>query len=367
MEVHPSQLISGCILTKDVKGKTNSPIIPKHTVLDPIHIHVLHEFLIAAVEVGPKLSNGQPFVPDKKEKSPPRQDAYTKKPEIPKDLSFHEYYLEAVKSYEQWFEHWQGGSSIDMKEIRTFMVPLIEQAVHSTRDVFLLHHYSTEANYLAHHSVATGLISAYLAAKLGYSRGDWLQAGLAGLLSDCGMARIDTRVLHKSNSLDEEEYEEVKKHAAYSYRLVENIPSLSSQAKLGILQHHERLDGSGYPLGLRQNKIHQFAQIIAVSDMYHAMTSERVYRKKQSPYKVLEEIIKAQFGRYDHTVIQLFVKEMTNFSTGTKVRLTSSQIGEIIFIDPAHPTRPMVQLEENGEIIALSQQSHVHIDEVVES
>ncbi|WP_431802112.1 HD-GYP domain-containing protein [Halobacillus andaensis] len=364
MKVHPSQLQEGCLIIEEVTGKTKKPIIPKNTVVQSIHLSVLHKFQVETVEVGPKLSNGKPFVPteQKVEKSKEASASQAKNA-----LPFYDHYLEAVKNYEAWFESWQGGASIKMHEIREFIVPLIEKAVESKRELFLLHHFSTKETYGAHHSVAMGLISAYIASALGYSRGEWIQAGLAGLLSDSGMARIDPMITQKKEPLTEIEHEEVKKHAVYSYRLVENIASLGAQAKLGVLQHHERLDGSGYPLGLRKGKIHRFSQIIAVSDMYHAMTSERFYRNKQSPFKVLEEMRQEQFGRCDHQVVNAFIKEMTHYSTGTKVRLTTNQMAEIVFIDPAYPARPMVRLEDSEEIVALKEHADLHIDEVYDT
>ncbi|MFG6146730.1 HD-GYP domain-containing protein [Halobacillus sp. B23F22_1] len=365
MKVHPSQLQEGCIITKEVMAKTKKPIIPKHTVIQHVHLSVLQKFSIQQVEVGPRLSSGAPFIPTEQKPPGRKKDNLHESPS--KETPFVQHYLECVKLYQEWFEQWHGGAAINMHEVRTFMVPLIEKAVHSKRELFLLHHYSTEETYTSHHSVATGLISAFLAAELGYSRGEWIQAGLAGLLSDSGMARIDSTITQKRGPLTEKEYEEVKKHAAYSYRLVENITSLGSQAKLGVLQHHERLDGTGYPLGLRKAKIHRFSQIIAVSDMYHAMTSARLYRKKQSPFKVLEEMKQEQFGRYDHEVIQAFIKEMTNYSTGTNVRLTTNQMAEIVFIENTNPTRPMVRLKESGQIISLKDRTDLHIEEVYEA
>ncbi|WP_163527929.1 HD-GYP domain-containing protein [Halobacillus ihumii] len=359
MKVHPSQLVQGCMITLDVMGKTKRPIIPKHTVITPIHIKVLHNFKIQSVEVSSKLSNGSPFLPKEKAEGHKFSDS----PSI-EFSAFHEHYLETVKQYKQWFSLWQGGSPLDLKEVRSIFVPLLQEAIQAKREVFLLHHYSTEADYNEHHSVAMGLISGVLASKLNDNQGEWIQVGLAGLLSDCGMAQISETILNKEGPLNEKEYEEVKKHPTYSYRLVESTTSLNNRAKLAILQHHERLDGSGYPLGLEKGKIHLFSQITAVSDMYHAMTSERVYRKKQSPFKVLEAILKEQFGRFDHHVIQAFVKEMTNYSAGTKVKLSNNQLADIIFVEPSTPTRPMVRLHEDGEIIPLRDNPDIHIEEV---
>ncbi|MFQ3546315.1 HD-GYP domain-containing protein [Halobacillus rhizosphaerae] len=367
MRVHPSQLVPGCILTKEVMGRTKRPIIPKNTVIHHTHIHVLHNFLISSVDVAAKLSDGSRYMPLEKMEDP---ESPAISPETPpsaeEPLSFQEQYLEAVQQYKQWYANWRSGAPIDIQQIRTIMVPLLEGAVESRREVFLLHHYSSEQEYPYHHSVATAVISTFLAAKMGHTYGEWIQIGLAGLLSDAGMAKIDNRILNKEESLDEQEFEEVKKHAAYSYRLVESIPSLSISAKLAILQHHERLDGSGYPLGLNQDKLHPFGQIIALSDMYHAMTSERVYRDKHSPFKVLEEILQEQFGRYDHKVIQVLAKELASYSTGSKVKLSNGQEAEVMFVETNHPARPMLRTKENGEIVHLKERLDLHIEEIID-
>ncbi|UOQ44733.1 HD-GYP domain-containing protein [Halobacillus salinarum] len=364
MRIHPSQLVPGCILTKEVMGKTKRPIIPKNTVIHSTHIHVLHKFNVSSVEVANKLTNGSAFTPEKNPEIP--EEKVVEPEETVDSASFQDQYLEAVEQYKKWFRNWQSGAPIDINAVRTVMVPLLEQAVDLDREIFSLHHSSSAKEYPYHHSVAMGAISAYLASKMGYNYGEWIQIGLAGLLSDCGMAKIDKSLLLKEDSLTEAEFEEIKKHAAYSYRLVESIPSLSTNVKLAILQHHERLDGSGYPLGLQKEKLHSFGQLIALSDIYHAMTSERIYRQKQSPFKVLEELLQEQFGRYDHTMIQLLVKEMANLSTGSQVVLSNGQRAEVLFVESAHPTRPMVRTADDEEIILLKERIDLHIEEIVD-
>ncbi|MFD1019399.1 HD-GYP domain-containing protein [Thalassobacillus hwangdonensis] len=340
-------------------GKTNRPIIPKHTVLKELHIHVLQRFLVDFVDVSPKLSDGEPYVPEEKI----QMDVIHENNQA-KD-SFADLYLKAVKEYKKWFSNWQAGSPINIQTIRNTIVPLLEAGVESNNHIVKLHHYSTKDEYLYHHSVSSALIASFLAKKMNLERGEWIQVGLAALLSDCGMAKIDPKILFKQGSLTEAEYDEVKQHPKHSYRMVESIPALSKGAKLGILQHHERLDGSGYPFALKSEKLHIFSGIIAVSDMYHAMTSERLYRAKQSPFKVLEEMMKAQFGRFNHEIVQTFITHMTNFSTGTKVKLSNNDLGEVVFIESSQPTRPMVRLQQNEEIIHLKNHLDVYIEEVV--
>ncbi|WP_181350772.1 HD-GYP domain-containing protein [Thalassobacillus sp. CUG 92003] len=364
MRLHPSELVPGCIVTKDVLGQTNRPIISKNTVLKDIHINVLHNFMINEVEVSSTLATGSSYT------RPKRQEATEPVPSEEEEEDaldpFSERYLKAVQQYNKWFQNWQNGAPIVIHEVRRVMVPLLEEAVHSKRGMFMLHHYATEEDYPSHHSVATGLISAFLGYQMNLSEGEWIQLGLAGVLSDAGMARIGSSPLHKKGALTAREYEEVKKHPTYSYRMVEEISSLNNGAKLGILQHHERLDGSGYPLGMSGEKLHLFSRIIAAADMYHAMTSERIYRAKQSPFKVLEQVLQEQFGRFDPKVIQVFVKGMTDYATGTKVRLSNHQEGEIVFIDSSYPTRPMIKLHHSGDIIHMNDYPKLYIEEILD-
>ncbi|WP_186576852.1 HD-GYP domain-containing protein [Aquibacillus kalidii] len=359
MWVHPKQLIPGCRLMKDVVGKTNNPIVMKNTVLAEQHIEILHAFLIDNVEVSDRLANGKLFVPEEL-----KEEDIAKRVQVEEDLSFEEMYLNTVKAYKQVFLNWQSGSPINMNQVRSIIIPLLKQIEQANLDLFLLHKYSSKDDYFYHHGVANALISGFLAKKMGYQK-EWIQVGLAGFLADCGMSKININLFNKKGTLSLAEYEEIKKHPTYSYRMVEKIPSLSVEIKLAILQHHERLDGSGYPLGMERSKIHGFASILAVSDTYHAMTSERIYQPKQSPFKVIEEMMFYQFDKFSHEVIQSFVKGLANFSTGTKVLLSNQKKAEIVFIEHSHPTRPMVRIEDSQEILPLKDRQSIYIEEIL--
>jgi HD-GYP domain-containing protein (c-di-GMP phosphodiesterase class II) len=359
MKVHINQLREGCILSVDVTSLTNKPIIPKKTVLDKDKIKVLHAFLIKEVQIEPTLVNGNPFRPHEVIKEQDEQ--------IDLDLTvpFSSHYLKAVQEFKKVFQSWQAGIQVDIVKIRTFFIPLLERAIKTPSEIFMLHHYSIKEDYLYHHSVAVGLLAGHLGNKLNYEKGQWFQIALAGLLSDCGMAKVDSRILNKQTALLPEEYNEIRQHPTHGYKMLLNLPVIREGVKLGVFQHHERIDGSGYPLGLNGEKIHPFGKIIAVADVYHAMTSERAYRSKQSPFKVLELIIQDSFGQFDIPVIQALTSGIANFSIGTRVRLSDRQIGEIVFVESKSPTRPMVKLEGNGEFIQLSQRRDLFIDEIL--
>ncbi|TKC16652.1 HD-GYP domain-containing protein [Robertmurraya kyonggiensis] len=364
MRVHIKELQEGCILTEDVVSLTNRPIIPNKTILTEELIELLKAFLIREVKVQKTLVTGLPFVPsevieEEKEKAQPNSTTE-------KTTNLADAFLSATRDYKKEFTQWQSGLSPDLAKVRSILLPLIEQLDTQSGEIFLFHHLSTEKEYLFQHSIAVGLLSAFIGKKLNYSKGDIVQLGLAGCLADCGMAKISPQILNKMGALSSYEFEEIKKHPTYSYKMIQNSPLLRDAAKIAIFQHHERLDGTGYPLG-ESKKIHPFAKIIAVADTFHAMTSARLYRKKQSPFRVLEKIIEDNFGKFDIAAIKALQSGIMNFSIGSKVKLSDGQTAEIVFIEEKSPTRPLIKLVESQTIIQLEKHRDVFIDEVIKS
>lgn len=360
MKVTPSQLVPGCVVVEDVYGKTSHPIVPKNTAVSEQHITILQKFLVKSVEVSTKLSSGAPFTPTAPIEETSSVAGAQSREKKPGDFSG--LYLQTVELYKQLFTSWQGNAAVEIGTVRELISPLLDLTEEIEKELLHLHLYATQHDYFYHHSVATAILSAFLAKKNGWK--DWKQAGLAGFLADCGMAKIDAHLFEKAGPLTPEEYREVKTHPTYSYRLVENIPSLPLKVKLGILQHHEKLDGTGYPLGVKEEKIHPYAKVIAVADRFHAMTSDRVYQEKTSPYKVLEDFLAEQFGKYSFPIVQTLVTSLVHFSAGTKVLLSDNQKAEIIFVDEKLPLRPMIRVEDTGEVLWLKDKKDVYIEKV---
>ncbi len=166
-------------------------------------------------------------------------------------------------------------------------------------------------------------------------------------LSDIGKTKVNPTILNKPSKLTYSEFSEVKKHSFYAYDLIKNIPLLDSSVISGVLMHHERLNGSGYPLGLKEDKISTFAKIIAITDMFDAMTSDRVYSKKQNPLKVLEVLQHDCIDLLDYNYITTFVRHMSNYYTGEMVKLNNGLIGKIIKIDINNISKPLISIDSN--------------------
>lgn len=213
-------------------------------------------------------------------------------------------------------------------------------------------------------SVEVALTSYQIAAHLAdIPEKERVQIALAGLLRDIGNARLSPHILDKPDRLTSEEMEEIKKHPVLGYQLLQPVAALNRGVKLCALQHHEREDGSGYPMGVTKERIHPYAKIVAVADMFHAMTSDRKYRKAASPYLVIEELYRQSFGKLDPKIVLTFLHHVTELQVGTTVQLSDGRVGDIVFADRREPTRPIVNV--GGVFVNLAAERHLHIVKVI--
>lgn len=355
--VNVSDLRLGKTVAEDIFANTQFPIILKNTKLTHDHMQVFKAFNISSV-----LVYKDPITNEDEEDNGNTMFSNTSQSNI---FNFERQYDEAIQYIKKEFTNWQAGARIDLTKIRGYMIPLIEVVLENRAYIFDLNSYSNPKDYIYHHCIATGLISGIITQKLGFERGICIQMAIAGTLADCGMAKIPVRIREKKTSLTEQEFLEVRKHPIYSYQMVKDLPALKTDMKLAVYQHHERLNGSGYPAGTKDYKISIFSQIIAVADVFHAMTSERLYRTKQSTFKVIEMIKESEFGKFDIKVVQALSDIVADLPIGTHVELSNFEHGEVMFINPYAPTRPLVKLFSSGEIIDLSSVRSFYISRII--
>ncbi|MBU9711801.1 HD-GYP domain-containing protein [Evansella tamaricis] len=361
MNVKTEYLIPGCIVKSDIFKHSNFPLIRKNTILSEELIFMLHTFLIPSVAVESTLADGSVFKPNEIISENGKNNEVIDSKSC---KSFFDQFLISVEEYKKLFTQWQGGSKVEAYSIRTLFLPLYEKNPTKTQ-LMQLHQFGLKSDYIYYHAVSLSVLSYMVGKKMNLSNGEVIQLGISALLSDCGMSKVPSNLFEKKGPLTIEEYEEVKKHPLLGYRMLENVPGFSKGAMLGILQHHEREDESGYPMQLKGNRIHLYAKIISICDIYHAMTYERYYRKKKSPYRVIESLQKDHFGKVDHVVLNAFLKMLLNLSIGTKVRLNNGLIGEIIFMEETEPTRPMLKVN-NYSLLPLKSHPELYIEEIIE-
>lgn len=217
--------------------------------------------------------------------------------------------------------------------------------------------------YLLEHAVGVSILSTIIGQILGYNPESLQRLAISGLLHDSGMSLIRPEILNKTGSLTSEELAEVSRHPRLGYQLLTNYFPPNDPVMLGVLQHHEKIDGTGYPHRLTGDKISEFARIIAVADRFDAITSSRIYRRKESPYRAAEQLRTCSFNEIDPTICQRFLEFITSFYIGNIIRLNTGEIGEVIRIDPSEPSRPLIRVGDS--YLDLRKSRHQYIDEII--
>jgi HD-GYP domain-containing protein (c-di-GMP phosphodiesterase class II) len=278
-------------------------------------------------------------------------------------MTFYREYAEMVSLIKRVFNAVGAGQSFPILDIRTRLEALL-RSIDQYNALTFSPKNTVIRDYLYHNSVMVCLTSYQLARWHGFQSKDLIPIAMAGLFHDIGNAKVDQAFLEKTSRLTLAEIEEIRKHTVFGYQILKNVPAINEGVKLCALQHHEKEDGSGYPLGLTGEKIHIYSKVIAVADIYHAMTNHRAYKRAQSPYLVLEQIVNDSFGKLDPLLVQTFIQKLTQIHNGTLVKLSDNRIGEIIFTDNANPTRPWVNV--NGSIVNLTRERNLYIQEVLQ-
>ena len=213
------------------------------------------------------------------------------------------------------------------------------------------------------HSLNVSIISIVIGNWLGMSEDDLSDLATAGLLHDVGKTQIDEKILEKPSKLTTEEFEEMKKHPALGYKMVENMVGVNDNIRNSVLMHHERIDGSGYPLSLKDEGIPLLPKIIAIADIYDAMTSNRPYRDKMCPFDVIRDFEMHTFGKLDTKALTTFLSNIANSYKGDFVELSNGEIGEVVFINPNRVWQPIIRVGE--EFVDLSTSKEISIKEII--
>jgi HD-GYP domain-containing protein (c-di-GMP phosphodiesterase class II) len=252
---------------------------------------------------------------------------------------------------------------IPMLEVRNEIVPFIQQVSEKNDFYGVLAALQSKDDYTYRHNVAVGILSTLLGKWLKLKPEDLSMLTIAATLHDVGKMRIPAELLTKAGPLTEEEYQLMKKHTAFGYEMIRDTVGTNHMQALVALQHHERMDGSGYPFGVLGHRITDFSKIVAVADVFHAMTSDRFYRKAAPLYEVLLQMEESVFGKLDPYICRVFINKLMQSMIGNEVELTDGRTGKIIMILSNDPLRPLVNIGE--DFIDLSKHRSLGIVRVI--
>jgi len=187
----------------------------------------------------------------------------------------------------------------------------------------------------------------------------------SGLLHDIGKAKVPNEILCKKALLTKEEFDVMKKHTIFGYEMVKDIDEIDMDIKNAILLHHERIDGSGYPFQANMDATNLYSRIIAVADVFDAMTSERVYKKRSTPFEAFEMFSTTGSIMFDPKIIRTFINNLSAYLTGVEVLLNNGEVGEIVYIPLQNPAFPVVKA--SSEYLDLSRDMNIRIVEMIQA
>ena len=232
------------------------------------------------------------------------------------------------------------------------LVSLTQNTLDIMKPYFLLQlgtYMSDMDDLLQTHSVDVAILNGVIGRWLGLSEDKIEKLLTIGLLHDIGKLRIPERILNKPGRLTKEEFDVVKRHPVYSYDMLKTSGFQDEEVLQGVKYHHERISGGGYPEGLVLDHIPKMAKITAISDIYDAMISKRVYKESATPLKVLDSFYRDQFSDLDPRIVNLFLEQMIRELQGKVVILSTGEVGTISYIEKTRIEYPMVEIDGKVE------------------
>lgn len=207
-----------------------------------------------------------------------------------------------------------------------------------------LYDIKTHDNYTYMHSLDTCIMSTFLGVSSNLDRWEMKDLAVGAILHDLGKTKIDNAIINKNGRLTDEEYAEMKMHTIYGGEMLRKNYAISDIAVSIVEQHHERVDGTGYPYGLSGNAISKYAKIVCICDVYDAISNNRAYREKFRPNDAYELILSGSGTSFDEKIIRNFKNTFAIFPLGCRVKLSNGDEGYVIRQNKGFPDRPVIRI-----------------------
>lgn len=278
---------------------------------------------------------------------------------------FNRSYVESINHVEQGFQNILSngdGAEIDVDAFLADTDKILREGRNGAHIFEMLHGIRDYDDMTYVHSLNVSLICSIFGTWLKLPKEEVRILTLGGLLHDIGKMLVPREILTKAEKLTNEEYDLIKQHSILGYQALKDHP-IDIRVKYAALMHHERCDGSGYPNGFKSDQIEEFSKIIAIADVYDAMTSNRRYRKAICPFDVVENFERDGFLKYDPGYLMVFMERIVQSYLHNIVRLSDGREGEVVMINKLALSRPVVRI--GNDFIDLSKEHKLTIDSII--
>lgn len=338
----PQQWI-GCRVRHDILNHIGLVIISEGTVLTEGHIELIEKHHLFMTD------NDLDMPMNQWSRGPANEEKLVSK---------------ATEEIESIFHSVRSTGKVPVQEINETVLPSIHQVTDNPNLFDILSGIQAKDDYTYRHNIGVGVISTMIGKWLGLKGDELSLLTLAATLHDVGKVKIEDDILNKPGKFTDEEYALMKKHTTFGYDILKNMKDIPERVAIVALQHHEREDGRGYPYGVKGDSLDFFSKIVAVADIFHAMTSKRVYKDAAPFYKVMQEMVSEGFGCLEPRIVNLFVERMMQLSIGGRAVLTDNREATIVMVYPDDPINPLVMVGDS--YIDLRQKPGLHLFKLTE-
>lgn len=355
-KIKVAELKSGMVFDKAVYIDKNNILVPPMVPLKEEDLNRLLKWEIKEVETAGEVVKQVDPATRKKESIRERVRELTKmmneeREEQSDEGSLHHKYNEMVELVQDVFEKVRNGVGYDKNKILDTVDSLIDGIRKDKNQAIAESVLEHEGYYLYTLAVSVAFLSLVTGISLGFGDHRLIPLGAGALLHDIGMVRVPRFITEKKGPLTEDEYNRIKTHPLYGYRIITKELEMSNEIATVALQHHEAFDGSGYPRRTKESDIAVFGRIVSICDAFVAMTRERSYREEHLSYEAMKNILSESNRKFDPDIVKVFLANMAIYPVGSIVQLNNELIGRVVSANANQPLRPKVQvlIDEFGD------------------
>lgn len=320
----------GMVVAKPVWGKNDELLINRGAVLFPSYIRRLKQLGYMGIYI---------------------EDELSKDITVP-DIIDDSLRLEALKALKNTYRDIEEGYCINpdvLEDLNAIVNDMAESVLKSNDTLVGIMELKSFDNYTFYHCINVCILSLVIGKALNFPKEKMLNLGIAAILHDVGKILVPKDILNKCSELTSEEFDTIKNHSTLGYRFVKEKLEIPCAVYAGILHHHEKYDGTGYPMGIKSNKISLFGRIISVADVYDAFLSDRPYRNALPPFEAVEYLMGNCGSAFDPKIVKVFSSRVAPYPVGTSVVLSNNKTGLVVENYPDYCIRPRLKIYKHGD------------------